>query len=60
MAKCDPPTYFCGPSTFFCYEKKQQIDILLPEIWSKAVNKSIKKPNFSYCAYFEGSAQDEK
>ena len=41
--KCGPPTNFCGPWTFFCYEKKQHVDLLLPESWSKAVNKSITK-----------------
>jgi len=44
--KCGPPTYFCGPWTFLCYEKKQHIDLLLPKIWSKAVNKSIKRTKF--------------
>ncbi len=30
------------PLDLFCYEKKQHIDLLLPEIWSKAVNKRTK------------------
>jgi len=44
--KCGPPTYFCGPWAFFWFEKKQHIDLLLSEIWSKAVNKSIIKTKF--------------
>ncbi len=43
MAKVRPSDLFFGPWTFFCYEKKQHIDPLLSEIWSKAVNKSIKR-----------------
>jgi hypothetical protein len=41
MTKVRPSNLFLRPWAFFCYEKKHHY--LLPEIWSKAINKSIKR-----------------
>jgi len=61
MAKVGPPTHFCGPWTFFYCEKKQHVDLLLPEIWSKAVNKSMKRTKkISAALILNCAARDEK
>jgi len=45
MAKVRPSNLFLLPlDLFLARAKERNIDLLLPEIWSKTVNKNIKRP----------------
>ncbi len=49
MAKVRPPTYFCGPWTFFCYVEKKHISSINTNLVKNCTHffsKGIKRTNF--------------